>query len=270
MLSGFGRILIEYNHLYQLSLETADTGAITANRWYTYPRDPDLHYGNIIRFNFIHDTVGCGAYGRTYEPGGKTKAGGRIWTPYYSWSIYFDNAPMNVLVYGNITARDTLGGIMISHYCHNVTVENNIFLNSEKYQVYLLLRGEMENIRFRHNIFSYQDPASDFLRFNVRGNIEDVVSAVVTEFDGNLYQLPPGRELTFTDKGKEVPDAARWREMGFDAHSVFADPKFRDPSRDDYTLSPDSPALELGFVPIDVSKIGLLKGQAVGAGTLGD
>ena len=51
---------------------------------------------------------------------------------------------------------------------------------------------------------------------------------------------------------------ANWQEMGFDSHSIVADPKFVDPANDDYELHPDSPALKLGFKPIDVSRIGLL------------
>ncbi len=260
LLSGFGRVIVEYNHLHHLSLETADTGAITANRWYTYAQDAALRDGNIIRFNLIHDTVGCASYGKALEAGGgQAKAGGRILTPYYSWSIYFDNGPMDVLVHGNITARDTLGGIMVSHYCHNVTVENNIFLDSDRFQAYLLLQGKMENVRFRRNIFSFRNPAADFLRIS-----GEKIADVVTEFDHNLYHLPPGKALTF--ESGAVPDAVGWRALGYDKHSLFADPKFRDPANGDYALLPDSPALKLGFVPIDMSKIGLLKTEAVGAG----
>ncbi len=43
--------------------------------------------------------------------------------------------------------------------------------------------------------------------------------------------------------------------MGYDEHTVFADPMFVDPERGDYRLKPESPALKLGFQPIDVSEI---------------
>jgi hypothetical protein len=32
---------------------------------------------------------------------------------------------------------------------------------------------------------------------------------------------------------------------------------FVDPGNDDYSLKPDSPALKLGFKPIDMSEVGL-------------
>ena len=41
-----------------------------------------------------------------------------------------------------------------------------------------------------------------------------------------------------------------------DAESVVADPLFVDPENGDFTLKPESPALKLGFRPIDVSIVG--------------
>jgi len=49
---------------------------------------------------------------------------------------------------------------------------------------------------------------------------------------------------------------AAWQAMGFDRHSLVADPRFVDPDKDDYRLKPDSPALKLGFRPIPVERIG--------------
>ena len=52
-----------------------------------------------------------------------------------------------------------------------------------------------------------------------------------------------------------------WQAEGLDRHSVIADPRFRNPARDDYRLKPDSPALALGFKPIPVDKIGPYKDE---------
>lgn len=271
MMSGFGRITIEYNHLHHNALETADVGAITANRWYTWDEDEELARGMIVRFNRIHDTVGCGAYATKAEPGGGGMAGGRIWAPYYSWGIYFDNAPLNVHVYGNITARNTLGGIMISHYGNDVIIENNIFVDSSRSQGYFLFGGQMSRIVFRRNIFSYAGVAAnaDYMRINRMTEID--LAAVITEHDHQLYHLPEGADLAFNGLpgeavervGMEVAEESgttfeSWRRMGFDSHSVFGDPKFIDPANDDFSLAPDSPALALGFKPIDVGPMGLL------------
>jgi hypothetical protein len=46
------------------------------------------------------------------------------------------------------------------------------------------------------------------------------------------------------------------RREGYELHARIADPKFVDPAKDDYRLQPDSPAIELGFQPIDIGQIG--------------
>ncbi len=47
-----------------------------------------------------------------------------------------------------------------------------------------------------------------------------------------------------------------WQDLGWDRHSIIADPRFVAPDHDDYRLKPTSPALKLGFKPIPVDQIG--------------
>jgi hypothetical protein len=261
LMSGFGRVIIEHNSLRHISEETCDTGGICANRWYTYDRDPELSQGNIIRFNHIIDVIGCGAYGTKAEPGGQSRAGGRIWPGYYSWAIYFDNAPMDVLVRGNICAGNSLGGIMISHYGKNVTVENNIFADSDKSQIYLLFAGQMQGIRFRRNIFSYTNPQADFIRLNLAGAQE--LTEIIAEFDDNVIYNAAGTPPTILNSVSEALQRTNiakygqaqltyelWKKAGYDSRSLLIDPEFIDPDQGDYLLNPNSPALKLGFEPI--------------------
>ena len=49
-----------------------------------------------------------------------------------------------------------------------------------------------------------------------------------------------------------------WRKRGHDQHSVISDPHFTEPKQNNFSLRNDSPALKLGFRPIDVSKVGPL------------
>jgi hypothetical protein len=44
--------------------------------------------------------------------------------------------------------------------------------------------------------------------------------------------------------------------LGYDRHSLVMDPRCQDMRRFDFTLSEDSPAIELGFQPIDLSNVG--------------
>jgi len=80
------------------------------------------------------------------------------------------------------------------------------------------------------------------------------------EIDYNLYWHPGMR-----DGGKAL--AKRTLDLlpeghGVDVHSRVGDPLFKDLEKWNFELSPESPALELGFQPIDMSKIGLLSDPA--------
>jgi hypothetical protein len=54
-----------------------------------------------------------------------------------------------------------------------------------------------------------------------------------------------------------VENFADWQELGFDAHSLVADPGFVNASGEDFSLKPDSPAFKMGFNAIDMSTVGL-------------
>jgi hypothetical protein len=56
---------------------------------------------------------------------------------------------------------------------------------------------------------------------------------------------------------------AQWQEKGAghglggqDKHSVVADPEFVNAMQNDFGLKPSSPALKMGFVPIDLTQVG--------------
>ena len=49
------------------------------------------------------------------------------------------------------------------------------------------------------------------------------------------------------------------RSFGMDEDSIIADPKFKDAANYDFSLEADSPAIALGFKPIDISDVGIRK-----------
>jgi len=66
----------------------------------------------------------------------------------------------------------------------------------------------------------------------------------------------PGDPYPGLNQEERKLDLAAFRAPGRDTHSVIGDPRFRDPATDDFTLGDDSPALQLGFDPIDLAAAG--------------
>jgi hypothetical protein len=79
-----------------------------------------------------------------------------------------------------------------------------------------------------------------------------------------FHSTAPGGQLRIgrrSQGGASVADAMTfedWRAAGYDLHSLTTDPKLKslDPERFDWALLPESPALALGFQPIDLGDVG--------------
>ena len=69
----------------------------------------------------------------------------------------------------------------------------------------------------------------------------------------------PASQLVFGASGDPLT-LAGWQALGKDAGARVADPRFVDAEGLDFSLRPDSPALAMGFVPIDVSTVGVRGG----------
>ena len=75
-----------------------------------------------------------------------------------------------------------------------------------------------------------------------------------TLWDGNVYFNEKNEPVTFLSKKKYTLE--EWKAKGLDKSSVVADPMLVDPANGDFSLKPESPALKLGFKPIDISTVG--------------
>ena len=268
---GFGPLLVECNELHDIAREICDTGAIMVNRWFALEDDEELRHGSVFRFNLIRNVIGCGAYHerRKAETRVRTKADGKIWSPYYTWGIYFDNSGMRATVFGNIIIGTVLGGVCtpVGDPKQN-RIENNIMVGGLVRQADLRISGGSgTGNRFRRNILCCADGGSAL--FCISAN----TSRALAECDCNVYfaaGAEPGVDRMDEQGNVSVMTLEQWRERGFDAHSVVADPMFVDPDHGDYTLSAESPALALGFQPIDVSRIGQLpRGECGGRNEAG-
>ncbi|WP_247236757.1 hypothetical protein [Telluribacter sp. SYSU D00476] len=71
--------------------------------------------------------------------------------------------------------------------------------------------------------------------------------------DWNIYYNPvsPLDKVSFNGKSWQ-----QWNTLGKDQHSLYADPLFVDVDKFDFRLKENSPALGLGFRPIDMSTVG--------------
>lgn len=252
--------IIEYNEVRHINLETQDSGAT-----YCLGRDW-TNRGHIVRYNYLHDSLG---YGRHNGPHWRS--------PFYTFGIYLDDWSSGQHVYGNIVARSFLAGIDVHSGRDNV-IENNVIVDGYREQMryqswptsHAMLPEMLRKVQqWPHqacypDLARHQDPVKDstmshnifrrnIISYGRPGSTLYAVSGLdygTTEHDYNLIW-----------RGGEEPDSsfAKMREQGLDTHSVVADPKFRDPERDDFRLAPDSPALALGFEPIPVDRIGPYK-----------
>jgi hypothetical protein len=223
---------IEYNHIHTIGRGLlSDMGAI-----YTLGVSP----GTTIRNNLIHD-VEANQYG--------------------GWGIYNDEGSTHLLIENNVVYNTKFSGYNI-HYAKEVTVRNNIFAFGRLEQ---LSRGRAEphkSVYFENNIVywkegelfskNWKDTPYQFY-YNPKGDGGTRETTSTFEADWNVYFNPTLKPEEVTFNGRSL---AEWQKEGKDRHSLIADPKFVDPDHHDFRLQPDSPALKLGFEPIDTSTVG--------------
>ena len=117
MFSG-NNLLMEYNHIRHMNLETEDTGAV-----YTGGRDWISSRGTVVRYNYFHDILGFGKDEK-----------GRWVSPHFAWGVYLDDNTGGVDVIGNIVVRCPRAGIHL-HNGRDNHIENNIFIDATLQQI---------------------------------------------------------------------------------------------------------------------------------------
>lgn len=116
MFSG-NDLVIEFNHVRHMNLETEDTGAV-----YTGGRDWISSRGTVVRYNYFHDMLGFG----------KDETG-RWVSPRFAWGVYLDDNAGGVDVIGNIIARCSRAGIHLHNGRDNL-LENNVLVDNGQHQ----------------------------------------------------------------------------------------------------------------------------------------
>jgi parallel beta-helix repeat protein len=257
--SGYGRNVVEYNEIRHAGLQSCDTGAI--NSWmedpYGHVEKRGSRSGHVIRYNLIAD------FGMQCD---------------VAWGVYLDNYSSNSFVYGNIIVRSGTLGVYVQGGQNNF-IENNIIVDASLSATHFggwwqpQMEGFMTGNRFSRNIFYSTKGGPKVIHRHIAYDKEPIADALGVS-DYNVFFSAGGGEFTIREssssmtpleetkrpfpvwpKYKEI-SFSEWQKMGFDTNSIIANPLFVDAQNGDYRLKPESPALKLGFQPIDASQIG--------------
>lgn len=213
--------LVEWNHIHHIGVRSDGDGPILSDMGgiYTLGMQP----GTRILNNLWHDIMG-------FRYGG--------------WGIYFDEGSSSILAEDNIVYRTTHGGFH-QHYGATNVVRNNIFAFARDHQLQRSREEDHVSFTFTNNIVLFDQGV---LLGSSWKNDRFVM-------DANVYwdMRPEARFQPLQFAGATLE---QWRARGHDTHSVIADPLFVAPEQDDFQLKRGSPALQLGFRPIDLSQVG--------------
>ena len=223
---------------------------------WNWDESPTRTLGNLIEYNHVHHVV----RGMLSDAGGIYTLGTQTGTiirdnifhdifpyrgsPAMAWGIYFDQGSNGLLVENNIVYRTLTGGIMNLGNPGNI-VRNNIFALSAWQAAWRWSFQHAPPTVVTRNIF-YLTQGDLFSSDAGRTDTQ-------SKWDYNLYWRTDGQPMLFYEE-----EFSRWQAKGLDRHGRVADPGFVDAAHGDFRLKPGSPALELGFRPIDASKCGLV------------
>jgi hypothetical protein len=212
---------VAFNHVHHLGAKANGDGPILSDMGgiYTLGMQP----GTRIFNNLWHDIQGL---------------------QYGGWGIYFDEGSSSIVARSNVVYRTTHGGFH-QHYGATNFVQNNVFAFARDHQVQ---RSRPE----AHVSFTF---ATNIVYFDRGVLLGSSWSDDQFAIDWNCYwDTRAGNapsDMKFAGGSLE-----QWRTRGHDRHSQIADPLFAALGKDNFTLPKTSPALKLGFQPIDLTKVG--------------
>jgi len=243
---------VEHCHIHDLTYTGVSVG-------WTWGYGESRAHHNHIAHNHIHD-IGQGVLsdmGGVYTLGvspGTVVEGNVIHDivshAYGGFGVYTDEGSTGIVIRKNLVFRTSSGGFH-QHYGSSNRIENNVFASARDWQLQRTRVESHESFRFERNIVWWEEDVP-----LVKG---DWTTGIITK--ANCY-WHGGKPVTFP----AGDDLAARQAAGQDTGSVVADPLFRDAARGDFALAPDSPAIALGFEPLDPATAGRRSAAGLTAG----
>jgi len=294
ILLGGNEHVLEFNEIHHVCLEGADNGGFYMGRDWT-------QRGNIIRYNKFHDIYGYGLANQEPNKHGIYYYDSPHWAwgvyldDCSSGTIVYGNVFYRVPLCGVMIGggRDNLieNNIFVDcipalhtdarwdAYCWDVMQERLEAMNyteppySTRYPELL----DMNDPRcpagntFLRNVMYYEPDDFAGITSTRRRNGAAIIYNLApfdpetSQFDWNtIYHFGLPVRIRATSYGKTDGKTLlwdEWRERGFDAHSIIADPLFIAPQQDNFQLRDDSPAYKQGYKRIPIEKIGLYRDE---------
>ncbi len=247
--------VLAHNAIYDLPYSGVSTG-------FTWNDVPTTQRNSRIEFNHIHDVMtvmhdGGGIYTLGYQPGTVIR-NNLIEDVPNGHGLYTDYSSCRIVMENNIINRAGVYGYQ-HHYGHNNIVRNNIFASCGTYAIHHARDGSKPSFYFTNNIVYMDRFAEHGLKWyklpeghNGEAVKDSIIDGVDAVYDSNVYWDRRDTDIRFAGMSFE-----KWQqERGHDRNSIIADPMFADPSAGDFSMPNDSPAVNVGFKPINISRVG--------------
>ena len=220
--------IIEKNHIHHIGKGVlSDMGGI-----YTLGVQP----GTVIRGNLIHDV-------RTAEYGG--------------WAIYPDEGSSHMIIENNL-CYDTQSSVFHTHYGRELIVRNNIFAFGGQSIIALGRREAHNSFTMTHNIIVADHQPVHCGSYNATFGATFGKPSFIADYNvlWDVSNKTPVGAQDSAGRGGAQHTLASIQQTGIETHSKVVDPGFKNLAKRDFALPPNSPAIAMGFKPLDLSDVG--------------